>query len=43
MDYQWDKNELMIEKDVKCLCNSIKCRHFLMRAKKRKLPKDNLI
>ena len=34
MDYQWDKNELAIPKDIKCLCNSEKCRGFLMRAKK---------
>jgi SET domain-containing protein len=36
IDYQWDKNELMIEKDVKCLCGTAKCRSFLMRAKKKK-------
>lgn len=36
MDYQWDKNELSIEKNVECLCFSTKCRGFLMRAKKRK-------
>lgn len=36
MDYQWDKNELAIKKDVDCLCQSIKCRGFLMRAKKQR-------
>lgn len=36
MDYQWDKNELAIKKDVDCLCQSIKCRRFLMRAKKQR-------
>lgn len=34
LDYQWDKNELTIEEDVPCLCGSIKCRGYLMRAKK---------
>lgn len=37
MDYQWDKNELAIPKDINCLCLSEKCRGFLMRAKKKKL------
>jgi SET domain-containing protein len=36
MDYQWDKNELNIPKDIPCLCKSSKCRGFLMRAKKMK-------
>jgi SET domain-containing protein len=34
LDYQWDKNELAIEKNVNCLCGSLKCRGYLMRARK---------
>ena len=36
LDYQWDKNGLTIAEDVPCLCGSVKCRGFLMRAKKQK-------
>ncbi len=36
IDYQWDKNDLTISQDVPCLCQSFKCRGFLMRAKKTK-------
>ena len=36
LDYQWDKNDLTIAEDVPCLCGSVKCRGFLMRAKKQK-------
>lgn len=36
LDYQWDKNDLTISQDVPCLCGSLKCRGFLMRAKKMK-------
>ena len=39
MDYQWDKNELMIAKDVPCLCYTPKCRGYLMHAKKKKVAK----
>jgi hypothetical protein len=34
MDYQWDKSELKIPENVKCLCGSSRCRGFLMRAEK---------
>ena len=36
IDYQWDKIDLTIKEDVPCLCNSIKCRGYLMRSKKNK-------
>jgi len=40
LDYQWDKNDLTISNDVPCLCGSLKCRGFLMRAKKNKKPQS---
>ena len=36
LDYQWDKNDLTISQDVPCLCGSLRCRGYLMRAKKSK-------
>lgn len=36
IDYQWDNNELRIKQDVPCLCGTLKCRGFLMRARKAK-------
>jgi SET domain-containing protein len=35
IDYSWDKNDLEIDNDVLCLCQSKKCRKYLMKAKER--------
>jgi histone-lysine N-methyltransferase SUV39H len=37
IDYQWDKNELAIPESIPCLCESLRCRNFLMRARKKKV------
>jgi hypothetical protein len=42
IDYGWDKDEFDIPHHVMCLCEKPKCRKYLMRAKNKQFPENQL-